>query len=243
MTSFIPIALVGDFDPAVTAHRAVPEALLLSARRIGVKVRAEWIPTTAVGAAAEALAGHAAVWCVPGSPYASADGALAAIHCGRVSARPFLGACGGFQHAVVEYTRNVLGYSAADHAETAPDATMPVIAPLSCSLVEKSGSLRLEVGSRLWTIYGAPEADEEYHCSYGLNPAYERLLFDPGGLRVAARDPAGEVRAVELAEHPFFIATLFQPERSGLRGLDHPLINAFVDAARRQAAGREKGIG
>jgi CTP synthase (UTP-ammonia lyase) len=179
---------------------------------------------------------------VPASPYASADGALAAIRYARESSRPFLGTCGGFQHAVLEYARNVLGCSAAAHAETAPDAAMPVIARLTCSLVEKSGSVRVADGSRLRGIYGAAEVTEGYHCNYGFNPAYEGLLSDPDGLRVAARDSAGEVRAVELAQHPFFIATLFQPERSGLRGADHPLINAFVEAARGQVAAREKGM-
>jgi CTP synthase (UTP-ammonia lyase) len=60
--------------------------------------------------------------------------------------------------------------------------------------------------------------------------------LESGPLRVAARDLAGEVRAVELDGHPFFIATLFQPERSGLEGRRHPLIEAFVGAVR-QAAG------
>jgi CTP synthase (UTP-ammonia lyase) len=140
----------------------------------------------------------------------------------------------------LEYVRNVLGYSAADHVETAPEAAMPVIARLTCSLVEKSGGVRLADGSRLRAVYGTAEASEGYHCNYGLNPAYERLLCDPDGLRVAARDSVGEVRAVELAQHPFFIATLFQPERSGLRGVDHPLINAFVEAAQ-ACCRKEKG--
>jgi CTP synthase (UTP-ammonia lyase) len=231
MTDAVDVALVGDLDPAVTAHRAIPEALRWSAKRLGVTVRPEWVHTTAVGAVAETLGYYAGIWCVPASPYASMDGALAAIRYVRESARPFLGTCGGFQHAVLEYARNVLGYSEADHAETAPAATMPVIARLTCSLVEKSGRVWFADGSRLGAIYGRAEATEEYHCNYGLNAAYERLLTDPGGLRVCARDIVGEGRAVELAGHPFFIATLFQPERSGLLGVDHPLINAFVEAA------------
>jgi CTP synthase (UTP-ammonia lyase) len=237
MTAVVRIALVGDFDPAVTAHRAIPEALGLSARRLGVEVAPEWVHTTTIDATAERVAGHAAVWCVPASPYASTAGALAAIRYARESSRPFLGTCGGFQHAVLEYARNVLGH-AAEHAETAPDAAMPVIARLTCSLVEQRGSVRLTDGSRLRSIYGAAAAEEGYHCNYGLNPAYERLLCADAGLRVAARDESGEVRAVELAGHPFFIATLFQPERSGLRGVEHPLITAFVAAAWRHPAAR-----
>jgi CTP synthase (UTP-ammonia lyase) len=124
----------------------------------------------------------------------------------------------------------VLGHPQAEHAETCPDAGMPLISRLSCPLVEQSGVVTFPEGSRLRAIYGAPQAEEGYHCNYGLNPGYEQLLGG-GALRVAARDPAGEVRAVELAGHPFFIATLFQPERSALRGVSHPLINAYVAAA------------
>jgi CTP synthase (UTP-ammonia lyase) len=169
---------------------------------------------------------------VPASPYADMDAALAAIRMARESGRPFLGTCGGFQHALIEYVRNVLGLADADHAETNPEAERMVIAPLACSLVEKAGALRLCAGSRLREIYGADAAEEVYHCRYGLNPRYAGALFgNPAtGLRVGATDDAGEVRAVELAGHPFFVATLFQPERSGLRGVAHPLITAFVAA-------------
>jgi CTP synthase (UTP-ammonia lyase) len=231
MAKAVRIALIGDFDPSVIAHRAIPEALQLSARRLGVEFVPEWIHTTTIATPVTQLADHAGIWCVPASPYANTSGALAAIRYARESLRPFLGTCGGFQHAILEYVRNVLEHFAAEHAETAPDAAMPVITRLTCSLVEKSGSVRFAEGSQLRAIYGTAEADEGYHCNYGFNPAYEQLLSDPAGLQIAARDADGAVRAVELPGHPFFFATLFQPERSSLRGQDHPLINAFVAEA------------
>jgi CTP synthase (UTP-ammonia lyase) len=231
MAEPVRIALIGDFDPAVTAHRAIPMALQLSARRLGVPVAPEWIHTSTIDPAAPQLSGYTGVWCVPASPYANMAGALGAIRFARETPRPFLGTCGGFQHAVLEYTRNVLGHAAADHGETAPDAAMPVIARLACSLVEKGGEVFFPTGSRLRGIYGADRAQEQYHCNYGLNPAYSDLFAAPSGLRVAATDAGGEVRALELAGHPFFVATLFQPERSSLRGVEHPLITGFVTAA------------
>ena len=230
MGNVVRIALIGDFDPAVTAHRAIPRALQISAGPLGVEVAPDWIHTSTIGrTSAERLTHYNAVWCVPASPYASMDGALSAIRFARESPCPFLGTCGGFQHAILEYVRNVLGHSAADHTETAPDAIMPVISRLSCSLVEKTGEIFLREGSRLREIYGTSQVNEQYHCNFGLNPEYQRLLSD--GLRVAAFDMAGEFRAVELTGHPFFIATLFQPERSGLRGIEHPLVTAFLAAA------------
>src|SRR5262245_35410734 len=227
----VRIGLIGDYDPEVPAHRAIAPALHLAAQRTGVPLEPVWVPTSSLGGDVPGqLADFAGLWCIPASPYVNTDGALSAIRFARESGRPFLGTCGGFQHALLEYARTVLGYPEAEHAETCPDARMPLIAPLSCSLVERSGGVVFAPGSQLRAIYGAAQAVEPYHCNYGLNPGYERLL---GGaaLRVAARDQAGEVRAVELCTHPFFIATLFQPERSALRRVVHPLVSAFVAAA------------
>lgn len=226
----IRIALVGDFNPSIAAHQAIPEALKLSAAQLGTEVVAEWIATDKVGSPAETLRDFTAVWCSPGSPYASTDGALAAIRFVRETSRPFFGTCGGFQHAVIEYARNVLGMIDADHTETNPTAATPVISRLTCSLVEITGAVKLTDGSKVRAAYGAAEAAEGYHCNYGVNPAYEMLFVEPSALRVAARDTAGEVRAVELNGHPFFAGTLFQPERSALKGKVHPLITAFVAA-------------
>jgi CTP synthase (UTP-ammonia lyase) len=228
----VPIALIGDYDPVVVAHRAIPAALKLVSATVGRAVEATWVATAVVRPeVSSSLADFAGLWCVPGSPYVDMDGAMAAIRYARESGRPFLGTCGGFQHALIEYTRNVLGLTDADHAETCPEAAMPVVSRLSCSLVERPGPLIFPSGSRLRAIYGVSEAEELYHCNYGLNPGYEPLVFARGDLRVAGRDPAGEVRAVELAGHPFFTATLFQPERAALRGIAHPLITAFAVAA------------
>ena len=157
-------------------------------------------------------------------------GALRAIRFARERLRPFLGTCGGFQHAVVEYARNVLGWADAEHAETAPDAARPVIAALSCSLLEVTNTVRLHPGSRIATAYGATEATEGYHCRYGLNEAFRETLVS-GALRVTAEDEAGDIRALELEGHPFFVATLFQPERAALAGRLPPLAAAFSRAA------------
>jgi CTP synthase (UTP-ammonia lyase) len=234
----VRIALIGDHNPDVVAHRAIPAALRLAAPHVNAPVEPVWVGTASLGDDVPAqLVRIDGIWCVPASPYANTAGALAAIRFARESGRPFLGTCGGFQHALLEFARNVLGWRDAEHAETRPDAEMPLIAPLTCSLVERSGAIVFSKGSRLRAIYGAAEAEEGYHCNYGLNPRYERLLVGTP-LRVCGRDRAGEVRAVELDGHPFFFATLFQPERAGLRGAARPLVNAFADAAADWAAQR-----
>jgi CTP synthase (UTP-ammonia lyase) len=164
------------------------------------------------------------------------EGALSAIRFAREDKIPFMGTCGGFQHALLEYARNVLGLTNAEHAETSPDSATPLISRLSCSLREGTGVIRLTPGTRLQQIYGAIETTERYNCNFGLNPKFESLLRD-SELVISAREANGEVRAFELAHHPFFVATLFQPERQALTGTLHPIIRAFIEAARLAANG------
>ncbi|MBI4625644.1 MAG: hypothetical protein HY736_20790 [Verrucomicrobia bacterium] len=225
------IALVGDFSPVVSAHRAIPRALELARVETGAAIAWRWVHTRDIHEAGRDLGAFAAVWIVPASPYENLDGALAAIRWARETKRPFLGTCGGFQYALIEFARNVAGLAAADHAETNPAGGTLVVAPLACALVEQTGPVRFVPGSLVRAAYERDTASEGYHCSYGLNPAH-RTALERAGLRFTAFDDAGEVRAAELpvAIHPFFAGTLFQPERAALRGATPPLVRAFIRA-------------
>jgi CTP synthase (UTP-ammonia lyase) len=220
------VALVGDYDKSVIAHQAVAQALRLAAGA-AQSIESVWIHTASIHDAAADLAGFDGIWCVPASPYASMEGALNAIRYARESRRPFLGTCGGFQHAIVEYARNVCGLRDASHAETHPAAAVLVVSPLSCPLVEETEEIVLQDGGKIKSAYGVERITEGYHCNYGLNREYETLLFR-NGLRPTAHTLRGEVRAFELSSHPFFVATLFQHERRALRGEIPPLVSALV---------------
>lgn len=231
MSTAVNIALVGDHDPAITAHAAIPEALKIAAVATGRSISSEWVATTALsGQASNVLSEFDALWCVPASPYESMEGALEAIRFVREENIPFLGTCGGYQHAVLEYARNVLGHTEADNGEVNPDAPMPLIAALSCALVEKSDSIEFASESIIAGLYGVASVIEKYHCSYGVAPQY-LPLFDGSGLAFSGMDSSGEPRAVELENHRFFIGAAYQPERSALNDEQHPLISAFVRAA------------
>jgi CTP synthase (UTP-ammonia lyase) len=227
----IRVALVGDHDESVLAHRAIPLALQLAGDRAGRTIQWDWCSTDSLlRGPAKTLQNYDCTWCVPGSPYRSEAGAREGIRFARETGQPFLGTCGGCQHAILEYARNVLGIRDADHAETHPDALLPLIAPLSCALVEVSGAIRLQQDSMIARIYGSDTIEEGYHCSYGLNPGLEHLLAG-SALKISGRDGGGEARAFELGGRDFYILTQFQPERSALKGVLPPVVSAFVAAA------------
>ena len=229
MTQHTPrIALVGDRSANVRAHARIPVIIDALLGREGIALDPYWIATSDVSACD--LAGFDAIWLMPGSPYINADGALAAVKTAREQEIPFLGTCGGFQHALLEYARNVAGLPDADHAESNPDAATAVIAPLACSLVGKSAPVFLDPTCRTASIYGRWRVVERYHCSYGLNPAY-RGAIERAGLHVVGEDDHGDARVIELPGHPFFIATLFQPQLESAAGAPAPLVRALVDAA------------
>lgn len=213
----IAVALVGERSDDIVAHRGIPLALARASELMAVDVQATWIRTDSLGDAPRELATFHGVWCVPGSPYARMAGALAAIRHAREGGVPFLGTCGGFQHALIEYARNVVGIADAEHAESAKDAPRAIMVPLECALIEVERGVRLAKGSRLAAACSSLETSEEYPCRFGLDEAW-RARLEGGALTFTAFDEQGHVRGAELRGHPFFVATLFQPERSALRG-------------------------
>src|SRR5690606_1000057 len=108
---------------------------------------------------AEDLVGYDAIWVVPASPYKNPEGAFIAIRYARENSIPFLGTCGGFQHAMIEYARNVLAWEDAAHAETDTSGRM-VISALQCTLVEEMGVIELRPNTLIGKAYGRETIEE-----------------------------------------------------------------------------------
>jgi hypothetical protein len=157
-------------------------------------------------------------------------GALQAIRFAREQGWPFLGTWGGFQHALVEYARNVLGIEDAEHEESAPTAPTLLVSKLADSLVGKTQKIKILAGSLVQRAYGRDEVSEQFACNYGLNPQFQDKVAK-GQLKITGVDLYGEVRVFEVLDHPFYVATLFLPQISSAPGSPHPLIVAYLRAA------------
>jgi CTP synthase (UTP-ammonia lyase) len=230
------IALIGDRSTAVRAHERIPE---IAGRYDDVDLH--WLSTSDL-APAEASA-FDGVWVVPGSPYAGEEQVIETIRAARTGGTPLLGTCGGYQHMVLEFARNVVGIRVR-HAESpvggaadAAPASTALITELACSLKGRSGQVDVVPGSRAAAVLGE-RSFERFHCSFGLTAADAEPLV-AAGLVVSGTSPEGEPRVVELQGDAFWLGTAFQPELADAQ--PHAVIDAFVAAARARAVRRAAG--
>jgi CTP synthase (UTP-ammonia lyase) len=220
------IGVVGEFQPHFDPHSAIAPAVehARCAKAPRRQVALEWIATdVAERMGSEVLASYDGWWIAPGSPYRSMTGALKVIRYAREHDIPLLGTCGGYQHVVLEYARNVLGFSDAAHAEYDPYASDLFITALSCSLVGQTMTVNVRENTTAARFYKQRAIAEKYYCNFGLNLDHLPALTG-AGLVVSGTDQDGEPRILELPDLRFFVATLFVPQTSSTAGNPHPLI-------------------
>ena len=123
-----------------------------------------------------------------------------------------------------------MGIEGAEHEETAPDAPALVVSKLAISLAGKTQKIKILSGSLVHQVYGQDEVTEKFVCNYGLNPKF-RDIIEKRPLTIVGVDLDGEVRAVEISDHPFYVGTLYQQQISSEPDCPHPLFVAYLRAA------------
>ncbi len=237
MEEIIKIGIIGDYEENRVSHQATNEAIRHCSEHLCLQTQTTWLPTPELEGDLSALrSGYDAFWCAPGSPYQSFSGAIRAIQYIREGDAPFLGTCGGFQHAVMEYAMHVLGMEHVAHEELhgreeRSEASGFFIQPLSCSLIGETKTIYLKRDSMIYHIYEKADCiEEKYNCNFGLNPVYQDTL-QCNGFHVAGVDEQGEVRIFELSGKAFYIATLFQPQLGSTEQAPHKLILRYLEEA------------
>jgi len=220
-----PIALLGEYTPTFPPHAATNAAIEHSRNLLGVDINATWVSTEDIDPTL--FEQYSGLWVAPGSPYKNMELMLWAIRYARENNIPCFGTCGGFQHMVIEYARNVLGFKDAQHAEYDPYASNLFISQLECSLAGREMQLNFAPESHIAAIYGGLSATEHYYCNFGVNPDCIDAL-KRGPLHISGSDAEGEIRVIEHPDHPFFIGTLFVPQARSTPEQPHPLVTAFL---------------
>jgi CTP synthase len=246
----VEVALVGKYD-LEDAYMSVHEALKHAGIHHAVDVNVRWVASDEMADHHTERLQRADAVVVPGGfGSRGSAGKIEAIRYVREHDVPFLGLCLGFQMAVVEYARNVLGYEDAHSAEIDEETPHPVIdlLPEQYDLEDLGGTMRLGAhttdirpGTLAHRVYGDDECTERHRHRYEVNPEYIDDL-ESGALTFSGRRN-NRMEIVELDDHPYFIGTQFHPEfRSRPDRASPPfvgLIDAALDGGSRETPERE----
>ena len=215
------------------------------------KVEIKWVNSEDAEGIAQELAGVDALIVPGGFGGRGVEGKIAAIKYARENGLPFLGLCLGLQTAVIEYARHVADLKGAHSTEFDEEAPHPVVAILKGqrNIEKKGGTMRvgaepceIKSGSLAHRLYGQTLILERHRHRYEVNPRYHRQLLG-AGLSLSGMSPDGRlVEMIEIAEHPFFIASQFHPEFKSRPTKPHPLFAGVIGAAlKHQQQRAEKG--
>ncbi|MEY8267470.1 CTP synthase [Lachnospiraceae bacterium 64-25] len=241
-TGEVTIAIVGKYVQLHDAYISVVEALKHGGISNRVTVNIKWIDSETVTAETiETLLDDVDGILVPGGfGSRGIEGKICAITYARTRKVPFLGLCLGMQLSIVEFARNVIGFSDAHSIELNPGTTHPVIAlmPDQNGIEDIGGTLRLgsypcilDKSSKAYELYGEETIHERHRHRYEVNNDYRTVLTEHG-MKLSGISPDGRiVEMCELPDHPFFLATQGHPELKSRPNRPHPLFKGFVDAA------------
>lgn len=235
-TERVRIALVGKYTMLRDSYVSYVEALTHAGAAVGAGVEIVWIE--AEDFTESQMEGIDGVIVPMGFGHRGAEGKIRAIRYARTHDVPFLGICYGFQLAVIEFARSVLGLESANSTEFGP-TEHPVIdlMPEQRALAEKGATMRLgahpvviERGTLAHKLYGTTEISERHRHRYEVNTRYIRDL-EAAGLKFSGRSPDGRrMEILELSGHPYFIASQFHPEFKSRPTQPRPLFVGLVQA-------------
>ena len=241
----VAIGVVGKYANFTESYKSLVEAVSHAGWEVGANARIVYIDAEQVGSGnLEEVDGCAGI-IVPGAfGTRGIDGKMAAISRVRQQGKPYLGICVGMQLAIIEHARNCAGIKDAASSESDPDAAEPVIVLESGQ--EGNGTLggTMRLGddeftivarTRLAQIYGSARTIERHRHRYEFNRSYQERLEESGLVFSAWSGGGNFCEAVELADHPWFVACQFHPEYRSSPMHPHPIFVDFVSACRQNA--------
>ena len=239
----VEIGLIGKYVELKDSYKSISESFIHAGAANNVKVNIRWIHSEELtpANAAEMCKGLDGVLVAPGFGERGFEGKVATVQLARESKIPYFGICYGMQAAVIEYARNVLGWSDANTTEVNPATSKPVIALMDeqMHITDMGGTMRLgaqkcalEEGSKAFEAYGETNITERHRHRYEFNNQYLDELKG-AGLKTSGINPdSGLVEVVELDNHPFFVGVQYHPEYKSTVVNPHPLFVSFVRAAK-----------
>jgi CTP synthase len=238
----VNIGLVGKYVELEDSYKSIIESLSHAGATFKCRVKVNCIHSEEIDQenVKEVLGQQDGIIVAPGFGERGIDGKLIAVRYCRENNVPFLGICLGLQCAVVEFARNVLGYSKAHSTEMDTDTPQPVIDLMEEQkrISEKGGTMRLGAypckireGSRVHRAYDKTFINERHRHRYEINNEYLTAFEKKGMIASGINPDSNLVEIMEIPDHPWFIGVQFHPEYSSTVMRPHPLFIHFVEAA------------
>ena len=237
----ITIGLVGKYVELQDAYKSISEAIIHAGVKNNCKVKVNWIHSedindTNVGEKLSRLSG---VLVAPGFGDRGMEGKISAIKYIRKNNIPFFGICLGMQSAVIEFTRNVLGFEGANSTEMNESTPYPVIDLMEeqKEVSEKGGTMRLGAydcviskDSKSYECYNDTNIRERHRHRYEFNNKYKSDLEESGLIATGINPKNNLVEIVEILNHAWFVGVQFHPEYKSTVANPHPLFVGFIKA-------------
>lgn len=237
----VTIGLIGKYVELKDAYKSINEAFIHAGVKNNTKVNLKWIHSEKINRdnVEEQLNGLDGILVAPGFGSRGISGKIETIRCARENKLPFFGICLGMQCAVIEYARNVIGWSEAHTTEIVEDCKVPVINLMAeqKEINEMGGTMRLGAykchltpGSKVAEAYTTEKISERHRHRYEFNNEYLEA-FEEHGMKATGKNPeTGLVEVIEIPDHPWFVGAQFHPEYKSTVANPHPLFVAFVKA-------------
>lgn len=240
-TSSVVIGLVGKYVELKDSYKSISEAFIHAGVANECKVDVKWIHSEKLtdDNIAEELSGLDGILVAPGFGSRGISGKIQAVKFARENKIPFFGICLGMQCAVIEFARNVLGWTDAHSTEIAEECNYPVIDMMEGqkSISNMGGTMRLgsykcqlKPNTKAHQAYNTDIINERHRHRYEFNNEYLEQ-FEQAGMVATGKNPeTGLVEVVEIPGHPWFVGAQYHPEYKSTVACPHPLFVAFIKA-------------
>ena len=241
----VEIGLVGKYVELQDSYKSIMESFIHAGAKHNCKVKIKSIHSEDIekNGAEQALAGLKGILVAPGFGSRGIEGKILAVQYARENNVPFMGICLGMQCAVIEFARNVIGFTDANSSEMHVKTTHSVIDIMEeqKNVTEKGGTMRLgaypchlEKDSKAYAAYGKEDITERHRHRYEFNNKFKDDFVNNGMIPTGINPETNLIEIVEIPSHKWFVGVQFHPEYSSTAITPHPLFVGFVEATLNQ---------